>query len=250
MPDAVSIAIETSCRLGGIALGVGDALRRAVDFDASSRHATALVARLADLLAGEGFAPRDLGEVHVSVGPGSFTGTRIAVTVARTLCQSVPGLRGVAVETPAAVAEGAADLPWQHLAVVLDAREGLVHATLFDRAGADIAQRGPGEVLTPAELLDRAPRPLTLLGEGLEHHEIAGEGVTALAPNLLGRPPHLPTAAAVWRLGRRAARDGRFTEYHHLLPIYSRKPEAVRLWERLHGQTCSFPRQAGGGTME
>lgn len=236
MADPVSIAIETSCRLGGIAVGVGDVLRREVHFDASSRHATCLVARLAELLAEEGFAPGQLSEVYVSAGPGSFTGTRIGVTVARTLCQSVPGMRAVAVETPAALAEGAADLPWQHLAVVLDAREGLVHATLFDRGDGGIVRRAAGEILTPRELLDRSPRPLALLGEGLEHHTLVGEGVTVLAADMLNRPPHLPTAAAVWRLGRRAARAGLYTEYHHLLPIYSRKPEAVRLWERKHAE--------------
>ena len=236
MPQQLSIAIETSCRLGGVALGADETLLRSIDFDASSRHAASLVTRLEELLAAEHLRPADLAEVYVSAGPGSFTGTRIGVTVARTLCQACPRLRAVAVESPAAVAEGAAGLHWRHLAVLLDAREGLLHATLFGRGGdGGVEPLGPGRVLSPDELLAAAPRPLALLGEALEHCDMRGDGVELLAPQLLGRPPHLPTAEAVWRLGRRCARAGRFSDYHRLLPVYARKPEALRLWERKHG---------------
>ncbi len=37
------------------------------------------------LLADEGLAPTNLGGVAVDVGPGSFTGTRVGVTAAKTL---------------------------------------------------------------------------------------------------------------------------------------------------------------------
>ncbi len=46
MSETASIAIETSCRYGGVALGVGERLIDRIDFDASSRHATHLVVRL------------------------------------------------------------------------------------------------------------------------------------------------------------------------------------------------------------
>lgn len=256
MSQTVSIAIETSCRLGGVALGRGEELLAAESFDASSRHATQLVGRLAELLRRADLRPRDLREAYVSVGPGSFTGTRIGVTVARTLAQTVPHLRCVAVASPAAVAEAARGMSWRHLAVVLDAREGLIHATLFgrtppaagdrlrdhDRAdeGASPAPSQPAPhqvdsgVMSPAELLARAPRPLMLLGEGLAYHDLTGDGVTIPGRDVLA-PPHLPTAESVWRVGRRLARAGLFTPAGRLLPIYSRPPEAVRLWQRTHG---------------
>jgi tRNA threonylcarbamoyladenosine biosynthesis protein TsaB len=228
MGQTVSIAIETSCRLGGVALGVGDELAAAVDFDASARHAAQLVARLKELLAGAALRPADVGEVYVSVGPGSFTGTRIGVTVARTLAQTLPGSRCVAVSSPAAVAENARPLPWRHLAVVLDAREGLLHATLFERRGELILPVDAGGVMSPPELLARAPRPLTLLGEGLGYHDLRADGVTIPLADKTGAPPHLPTAEGVWRFGRRQARAGRFTDPAQLLPIYTRVPAALR----------------------
>jgi tRNA threonylcarbamoyladenosine biosynthesis protein TsaB len=243
--EPLSIAIETSCRRGGVALGAGEELLAWLGFDASARHGVQLVARLSQLLASAQLRPADIDEVYVSVGPGSFTGTRIGVTVARTLAQVAEHVRCVAVSSPAAVAEGARGLCWQELAVVLDARRGLIHATRFARRGGDeqIVQRGEGAVVAPAAFLADAPRPLTLLGEGLGYHDLRGEGVTVPPPHSADAPPHLPDARAVWRVGRRLARSGRFTPPARLLPLYSRKPEAVRLWERRAGVD---PRPAGG----
>ena len=208
MPPSFAVAIETSCRLGGVALGRGDDLLAEEPFDASRRHATQLVGRLDALLRRHGLAPRDLGEVYVSA-------------------------------------------EWATLAIILDAGEGLAHTTLFQRAelaaagtaasadpaSSKIAAAPPGaaDVLTPADFLAGAPRPILLAGEGLEflgRHNFSAEGVVLWPAD---SPLNYPTAGNVWRAGRRLARSGRFTEPSALLPIYSRPPEAQRLWQIRHG---------------
>ena len=229
MAKDLSIAIETSCRAGGVALGDGDQVIATADFDASARQTTQLISRLADLFAGEGLAATDLQQVYVSVGPGSFTGLRIGVSVARTLGQMVDGLKCVAVPTAEAVAENARNLDWQHLGVVLAAKGDQIYAALFARRDGQIVPNGSGRVMPAAEFLAAAPRPLTLMGEALGYHEFCGQGVVAVDPDL-----YLPTAQGAWRVGRRMAAAGLFTEYHQLLPVYARQPEAVRLWERRH----------------
>lgn len=220
----ISVAIETSCRRGGVALAAGDELLRAEAFDASARHAVQLVWRLSAMLDAAGFRPDDLRGLYVSAGPGSFTGLRIGVTVARTLAQSLPDLRCVAVPTGAAVAENARSLDWKHLAVVMDAREGRVWASLFARRDGLIVSAGTPRVSTPAELLAAWPRPVTVVGEGLAHCKFAGDRVETVGAD---SPVHLPTAEGVWRVGRRLARDGRFTDPARLLPIYSREPRTT-----------------------
>ncbi len=226
--DILSIGIETTCSAGGVALGVGDTLRDAIAFDAQRRHATQLVARLADLLARAGAKPADIRELYVSAGPGGFTGTRVGITVARTLAQANPHIRCVAVPTPEVVLAGASG-EWENLAVVLDAGKGLLHATLYTRTAAGAVQVGPPRVMTAQEFLADSTRPLMLMGEGLAFHALVGEGVTPMFPP--GDPRHLPTPSNVWNVGRRMAEAGRFTEYHLLLPQYARAPEAVRQWE-------------------
>lgn len=227
MKDVISIAIETSCRQGGAALGRGESLVKAIDFDAASRHATQLVSRLKELLEAEGLTPSDVRQVYVSAGPGSFTGLRVGVTVVRTLAQALPRVRCVAVPTAQAVAENARDLPWEHLGVILDVKDNTVYAATFHRPRGLIVPAEPPQLISPEHFLARCPRPILLSGEGLGHHDFTSPGIT-----LAEAPLRLPRAEGVWRVGRQMAAEGAFTEYHQLLPIYSRKPEAIRLWER------------------
>ena len=217
MKDNLAIAIETSCGAGGVALGAGGLILDSAAFDASRGHATQLVVHLDEMLTRHGLSPRDLRQLYVSAGPGSFTGLRVGITVARTLAQAVAHLRCVAVPTALAVAE--------------NAREGIIYTQLFIRRQGPIVAAGPARVLPVAEFLSSAPRPLLLTGEGLAYHHLTGPDIQIADPSL-----HLPTAEGVWRVGCRLAQAGEFTEYHRLLPIYTRKPEAVRLWETRHGQ--------------
>jgi tRNA threonylcarbamoyladenosine biosynthesis protein TsaB len=229
MSRPVSIAIETSCRAGGVALGRGDQLVAWHDFDASRRHAVSLLARLDELLGAHELTPSAIDEVYVSVGPGSFTGLRIGVTVARTLGQLQPSVRCVAVPTPWAIARNLATADWKHLAVVLDAKGDRIHVTPFTRRDGQPAPAGDSRVVTEADFLTETPRPIVLLGEGLGYHDLSGDGIE-IAPAELA----LPTAVNVWHVGRQLARDDQFTPFAHLLPTYTRKPEAVRLWEAKH----------------
>ena len=195
MSETISIAIETSCRRGGVALGIGERLAGCIDFDASSRHATHLVIRLRELLAGQGLHAKDVNEVYVSAGPGSFTGVRVGVTVARTLAQAVPGLRCVSVPSAYAVAQNAANVPWGNrgltpissaesvsvpdfLGVILDAKDELVYSQLFSRNAEvregvrEVVPASDPAVLPLMEFLNAAPKPLMLTGEGLRYHKI------------------------------------------------------------------------------
>jgi tRNA threonylcarbamoyl adenosine modification protein YeaZ len=225
MNNRVSIAIETSSRSGGLALGIDNELVDQVTFDATRRHAAQLVTRLDELVRRNELSPEAVTELYVSAGPGSFTGTRIAVTVGRTFAQALGQVQLVSVPTTAAVAENARDESWSNLAVLLAAKRGRFYAGLYRREDGI-----RGEILglcDSQELLDRAPRPLAVTGEALEYVSIEGPDVRTLDERL-----YQPTAEGCWRVGRRLAGEGSFTPANLLLPIYSRRPEAVRLWEK------------------
>jgi tRNA threonylcarbamoyladenosine biosynthesis protein TsaB len=244
MDRPTSIAIETSCRRGGVALGAGDELIETLDFQAERRQSVQLVARLEELLRRHGLRPGDLDEAYVSIGPGSFTGLRVGITVARTLAQTIHRLRCVAVPTVEAVAENAAELDFRHLGVVMDAKEQTVYLAVFarrevpeggrsrlDAQGGRIVPVGPATLTPVVGLAEALPKPIILIGEALWYQTLEGKGIT-----LADESCWLPTAAGVWRVGRRLARAGHFLDHHALRPLYLRKPEAVRLWEKRRRQ--------------
>ncbi len=258
MGNIASIAIETSSRNGGVALGLGDEFLGEMSLGPSGRHAAELLARMDELLKTHQMKPEDLGELYVSVGPGSFTGLRVGITVARTLGHILPAVKIVAVSTAAVIAEGfIAQLEksdkdkkgYKNLGVVLAAKratagkkECSVHGTLFDMGDCKgpAVQVGESVLSEPSELLANWPEPIVLTGEGLEYAGITeqAEGVSAIVSEEL----RLPLVKNVWLLGRRLASRGEFTSHTQLVPIYARQPEALRLWAARGGGDKKAPK--------
>jgi tRNA threonylcarbamoyl adenosine modification protein YeaZ len=116
-------------------------------------QAERLMPLLEELLADTGTDWRDLDAVAVGIGPGNFTGIRIAVSAARGLALGL-GKPAIGVSTLAAQAEGVAR-PCLSLA---DARRGMVYAQVLTDEGAEAP-----EIVTEADLgahhpdLPRAP---------------------------------------------------------------------------------------------
>ncbi len=218
--EPVSLAIETSSRLGSITLGRGDGVLASIDLPEQERHAVELLPRVDAVFAEHDLKPADLAEVYVSVGPGSFTGLRVAVTTAKVLAR-VTGCRLVAVPTLDVVVENApADLP--HVAVMLNAKGGRWFTGLYDRADGGWRARGAAQLLTPDAACALAGRPLAVLADVPPE---APEGVA-----LLDRALAVARSEVVWRHGRAAAAAGRFVDPYALTPLYVRLPDAEEKW--------------------
>ena len=79
------LAIETSGRLGSVALAQGDKLLAESHFSGPMRHSAEIFPAITELLSKFSKKPDQIEQVYISAGPGSFTGLRIAVTFAKTL---------------------------------------------------------------------------------------------------------------------------------------------------------------------
>ncbi len=225
------VAIETSSRIGSVAVACGGHVSGQRQFSKAMRHAVELMPAIRDLTRQQGWKPRDIQHVYVSAGPGSFTGIRIAVAIARTLQQAL-GCKLISVPTVDVLAANA-PANALHLAVLLDAKRGQVYAARYQRhAGSGALHRTHGPVLAdPREFLSQAPRPLHILGEGIDYHRdaIAGSEGEIIE---VDRPLWQAQAAMVHKLGWALAQSGAFIDRDLLLPIYLRKAEAEEVWEK------------------
>jgi len=220
-----TLAIETSSRVGGVALGRGEALIETVELPEQRRHAIELMPTIDRLCEKHGVAPAAIGQVYVSVGPGSFTGLRIGVTTAKLLGRTI-GAKLVAVPSLDVVAQNApADRAIRgNVAVMLSAKRGQCFTGLYERRDDEWVATTAAALLTPAEVCERAPRPLAVIGDHLPAHDWPGD------VELLDASLAVPRGEVVWRLGRRGAEAGRFVDPLALAPLYVRLPEAEEVW--------------------
>jgi tRNA threonylcarbamoyladenosine biosynthesis protein TsaB len=230
-----ALAIETSARTGSIAAVEDGNVVAEEEFEHGLQHAAQIVPIIDRLCRGRGWTPRDLDELYVSAGPGSFTGLRIGVTLAKTMALAT-GVKLVAVPTVRVLVENAPDEA-RHVVLVLDAKREQIFTARFewDESGKWV-EREPAHLDSLVAMIERAPRPVHLLGEGLPYHEKfvpRGDAGVIVTPSELWRP----RARVVAEIGGAMAREGLFSDPDRFAPIYIRKPEAEEKWEQSQQKT-------------
>lgn len=139
------------------------------DVTARGRQASAaLSARLSAIVARAGFAPSDLDVIACGVGPGMFTGVRVAIATAKGIALGL-GIPAIGVSTLAAVAATplANDAPEVRLAL-LDARRSEVYAGLYRVNGAGVLALQPDECGPLESVLEALEGPVAAVGPGVE----------------------------------------------------------------------------------
>lgn len=229
--NPLQLALETSSPRGSVAIGRNGQIVCARTLRAERRHTGELLPAIRDSLTQLGAAPHDVREVHFSHGPGSFTGLRVAATVAR-MWQSATGCRVIAVPSLEVIARNGLAHPDRpgRLAVILNARQGKLFGAVFVRAGDDQVQ-----ALTHAGLFDAAAwladveKPCWVLGDavGAQADAIAAAGVRPLPEEYWW-----PDARHVLAVGDRLAAAGEFCRPEQIVPAYLRPPECELVYEK------------------
>ncbi len=208
----IVLSIEMSAVENDVALLHDGALLARRTWQAQTFHHTRLFEVLREVLAEAGVRPEQLELFAVGRGPGSFSGTRIALTAAQAL--AMPGGQPViAVSSGAALAHEVASAGGvEKIAVIGDARRDTLWLGVFDgKTGASLQP-------TPWSTL-----PLTQLAGALP------AGARIFSPDCARLLPHwpaglpqpvarYPTAAAVAALALAVHASGSTPE--PLLPIY------------------------------
>lgn len=192
------------------------------------QHAATILPIMDRLCHDRGWSPRDIEHLYVSAGPGSFTGLRIAITLAKTMSLAT-GVKIVAVPSVEVLVRNAPPEA-KHVIIVLDAKRDQIFTARFERTDAgEWVEREPAHLDSMTGMLQRAPRPVHLLGEGVPYHE---KFIPTDDPTILITPKETwrARAASVAEIGMKMAKQGHFANPDTLTPIYIRLPEAEEKW--------------------
>lgn len=195
------LAIDTSTPCTALALGrVGDGLCEPVALathdDRAAPASSLLAPRILALLAEAGIGPRGLGAIACGVGPGTFTGTRVALATAKGLAFALP-CPLFAIGTLAALAGGAARDG--EVLALLDARRGEVYAARFTLDGDGPRALGEPRCCPIGQVVaDMFDAPAV---------QVIGPGAAAYAEALAGRDLQATPGVdgrGLWRAAARA----------------------------------------------
>jgi len=247
------LAVETSAPIGSVAIAAGRQLLAEATFSGPMRHSSEIFPAIRGLLERFDRKPKDIEHIYISIGPGSFTGLRIAVSIAK-IMHLANSVKIVAVDTLDVIAANAADYIRQEktdvekIAVILDAKRGQFYIAVYQRTSDGrqaTADRCPAEshgiwkkifpdsLMTAAQFLDRfsgKSGPVWLLGEGLVYYADKFKPVPSGVEGAEGihffdEQYWTPRAAKVHLLGYEMSLKGQFADPVTLQPAYLRCPD-------------------------
>lgn len=249
------LAVETSSRMGSVALACGPNLLGERTFSAPMQHSAEIFPVIEELLGRHGYTAAQIDQVYISLGPGSFTGLRIAVAMAKTM-HLAAGVRIVTVDSLDVVAANLSAVPCGQpaeqtagqqvgvpgkVAALFDAKRGQFYAAVYGYVGPGSPATREGQpgyriagandgtwekvlpdcLITARELVERfaGVGQLGVLGDGLlyHHEEFRSDNVVLLPETCWS-----PHAANVHKLGYQKAVNGHFDDPLALTPLYLR----------------------------
>ncbi len=197
------IAIEAASSDLSLALAAPDGRQLTSDgWTADQRRTHELLPRLMALIEHSGHALNDVSALAVGIGPGSFTGLRVAMSIAKGLAFA---LERPIVGVPSLVAWLDAE-PGASFAL---ARAGAREAFLLDRASGELRVVGPEEAAA-------AHGPAVVATELSEAFRMHGT-----------RPPFAAAATIARRAAERLAAEPAGDDLETLEPGYLRGPRGI-----------------------
>jgi len=202
------LGIETSFGPGRLALLEGENPAGKGKLPPGVRHSSGIVPLLGNLLEEAGWRPSDLGLIAIGLGPGSFTGLRIAAALGQGLAFALE-IPLIGVGSFAAMASSLTPSA-DEICVLSDARRSRAYAARYRCLPQGLKEISPPSLVPFAELVDFV------------------KASTAFSPfpgELAGREdlvvrPVAPSPLEVARLAARRLRSGDPGEPGALRPIY------------------------------
>jgi tRNA threonylcarbamoyladenosine biosynthesis protein TsaB len=245
------LAVETSSRIGSVAIALNGKILGETVFSAPLKHSVEIFPAIRELLDQFNLKPGQIEHIYISGGPGSFTGLRIATTLAKIMLLA-HSAKIVAVDTLDVVAANVINLIPENtlsasnhklpaigdarVAAVLDAKRGQFFIAVYE-CSTDSEWKATGRVtwkkvlqdslMTPSQFHDMFAgnaKPIWLLGDGLLYYK---DKFQAGGVHFLDEKYWSPRAGKVLLLGQQMALKEQFADAMTLTPNYLRKPDVT-----------------------
>jgi tRNA threonylcarbamoyladenosine biosynthesis protein TsaB len=214
------LAIDTATRWTGLALHDGSAVVVELGWRSLNTQTVELAPAVADLLRRVKLTAAALDGIAVSIGPGSYTGLRVGLGLAKglVLANQTPLL---GVPTLDIVAAAFGELPGQ-LIVIAEAGRTRVCATPYQWRGSKGWQAKTTPVITSwPDLLQEVAEPATFAGEISPE---AAKLIRDKKQRLAGPADSVRRAGYLAEIGWRRLRKGQVDDPAALVPIYLQEP--------------------------
>lgn len=212
----IYLLIDTSNQPLSVAIMENDKTLAEINNNEKLNHSIQLMPAIISALQEANMTKKDIGAIVVADGPGSYTGLRIGVTVAKTLAYAL----NVSLYGVSSLAALAATVKQQDKLIVpiFDARREAVYAGVYSNKSGDVNHIMPDQYITIKDLL-------TFLRLDGRPYVFVGDDTTKLA-HLLDSEyiPNLPQAHVMKSLISTPV------NIHEFVPKYLKISEAERNW--------------------
>lgn len=227
------LAIDTSNLVMGVATIDDGRITGEYITNLKKNHSVRLMPAVEQLMQEVDMSPKDLDRVIVATGPGSYTGVRIGVSIAKTLAWSLE-IPIVGVSSLEVLAQNGAYFNGL-VSPLFDARRGQVYTGLYQFEGDKSTVVGDERLILMEDwlqMLKEKKQPVLFLGNDVElYEEMIREQLGEMA-TIGSVSMHNPRASELARLGMAKEPEN----LHTFVPNYLRLAEAEAKWLASQGK--------------
>jgi len=165
------LAFDTSTKFLSIAFLEDDNVTAMFHEDAGMRHSMVLVPTIKKMLAELAWPLKEIELVCVGLGPGSFTGLRIAMATVKGMA-AVLRNKVVGIPTMDAIAMNVLpEVPTKRVAPFIDARKGKVYTCAYDRSNGETERVTDYLLVTVDDLLSTLDEEVFFFGDAITKYK-------------------------------------------------------------------------------
>jgi len=157
------LALDTATRYASVALYDASGVVSERSWRSEGKHSVEVLPAVADMLAQARLASASLEAVAVTKGPGSFTGLRIGMSIAKGLCLALE-IPIIGIPTLDVITYAVGD-PGSRVVAVLEAGRGRICVATYHYEQGLPVQEGEIELVQASEWVVQAQEPLLITGE-------------------------------------------------------------------------------------